>query len=57
MTARSDNTTLQSFKDFDYKKGLGPGLYDIHSPVVPPVTDLQAKLESEWQECQRCEPI
>lgn len=44
-TARSDNTTLQSFKAFDYKKGLGPGLYDIHSPVVPPVATLQEKLE------------
>ena len=44
-TARSDNTTLQSFKAYDYKKGLGPGLYDIHSPVVPPVATLQDKLE------------
>ncbi|CBN73953.1 5-methyltetrahydropteroyltriglutamate--homocysteine S-methyltransferase [Ectocarpus siliculosus] len=43
--ARSDNTTLQSFKEFNYKKGLGPGLYDIHSPVVPPVSTLQDKLE------------
>lgn len=46
-TARSDNTTLQSFKAFDYKKGLGPGLYDIHSPVVPPVAVLQEKLEGD----------
>lgn len=46
-TARSDNTTLQSFKEFDYKKGLGPGLYDIHSPVVPPVATLQEKLEGK----------
>lgn len=46
-TARSDNTTLQSFKAFDYKKGLGPGLYDIHSPVVPPVATLQEKLEGD----------
>lgn len=44
MPARSDNTTLQSFKEFNYKKGLGPGLYDIHSPVVPTVTTLQNKL-------------
>ncbi|CAB1115662.1 unnamed protein product [Ectocarpus sp. CCAP 1310/34] len=35
----------ESFKEFNYKKGLGPGLYDIHSPVVPPVTTLQDKLE------------
>lgn len=46
-TARSDNSTLQSFREFDYKKGLGPGLYDIHSPVVPTVGDLQTKLEGE----------
>lgn len=47
-TARSDNTTLQSFKEFDYKKGLGPGLYDIHSPVIPPVATLQDKLEGTY---------
>lgn len=47
VAARSDNTTLQSFKAFDYKKGLGPGLYDIHSPVVPTVATLQNKLQGK----------
>lgn len=45
--ARSDNTTLQSFKAFAYKKGLGPGLYDVHSPIVPEVSDLKDKLQSK----------
>ena len=34
--ARSDNATLEAFKRIGYSKGFGPGLYDIHSPVVPP---------------------
>ncbi|CAN0105875.1 unnamed protein product [Ascophyllum nodosum] len=44
--ARSDNTTLRSFKAFNYTKGLGPGLYDVHSPVVPDVSHLKEKLQS-----------
>lgn len=44
--ARSDNATLRAFKDIGYKKGLGPGLYDIHSPVVPTHDFIRTKLES-----------
>lgn len=36
--ARSGNETLESFVAINYKKGFGPGVYDIHSPVVPHVS-------------------
>merc|ERR1712085_149001 len=44
--ARSDNATLLAFRDIGYGKGLGPGTYDIHSPVVPPVAFIEEKLRS-----------
>ena len=44
--ARSDNATLKAFKSIGYTKGFGPGLYDIHSPVVPSKEEIEAKLRS-----------
>ncbi|WP_413736192.1 5-methyltetrahydropteroyltriglutamate--homocysteine S-methyltransferase [Sodalis sp. RH21] len=34
-TSRSDMELLETFKQFDYPNGMGPGVYDIHSPNVP----------------------
>ena len=44
--ARSDDATLLAFRDIGYGKGLGPGTYDIHSPVVPPVMFIEKKIQS-----------
>ncbi|EEC47762.1 predicted protein [Phaeodactylum tricornutum CCAP 1055/1] len=44
--ARSDNATLEAFQRVGYEKGFGPGLYDIHSPVVPPIDIMYEKLSS-----------
>jgi 5-methyltetrahydropteroyltriglutamate--homocysteine methyltransferase len=44
--ARSDNATLEAFRSFGYNKGFGPGTYDIHSPVVPSVSDQKVKIDS-----------
>jgi len=44
--ARSDNATLEAFVNIGYNKGFGPGLYDIHSPVVPSTQEISAKLKS-----------
>ena len=48
--ARNDNATLRAFKKLGYKKDLGPGTYDIHSPVVPTVKFIEEKLKS-FLEC------
>lgn len=44
--ARSDDETIRSFVEIGYKRDLGPGTYDIHSPVVPPKEQIVQKLKS-----------
>ncbi|KAG7400699.1 hypothetical protein PHYBOEH_004746 [Phytophthora boehmeriae] len=44
--ARSDDETIREFKAIGYKRDLGPGTYDIHSPVVPPKEEIVKKLQS-----------
>ena len=38
--ARSGLEMLEVFREHGYDKGVGPGVYDIHSPRVPPVDEL-----------------
>jgi 5-methyltetrahydropteroyltriglutamate--homocysteine methyltransferase len=48
-TSRSNMDLLGAFVNFKYPNEIGPGVYDIHSPRVPPVeemTDLLRKAES-----------
>ena len=42
--ARSDADLLQVFRDFEYDKDIGPGVYDIHSPRVPAAAEMTARL-------------
>lgn len=51
--SRSDNSTLEAFAAAGYKHMLGPGVYDIHSPVVPSVEDIVLKL----RQFQRAFPL
>ena len=44
--ARSDDATLQELAEYGYPREVGPGVYDIHSPVVPDVDFIKAKLDS-----------
>ncbi|UUZ70297.1 5-methyltetrahydropteroyltriglutamate--homocysteine S-methyltransferase [Polaromonas sp. P2-4] len=39
-TSRSGMELLQGFGDFKYPNEIGPGVYDIHSPRVPAVSDM-----------------
>ncbi len=34
-TSRSNGELLEAFENFEYPNGIGPGVYDIHSPNVP----------------------
>lgn len=34
-TSRSDMELLDAFDKFSYPNGIGPGVYDIHSPNIP----------------------
>jgi 5-methyltetrahydropteroyltriglutamate--homocysteine methyltransferase len=39
-TSRSNMELLDGFGHFAYPNEIGPGVYDIHSPRVPPVDDM-----------------
>lgn len=48
-TSRSNMELLQAFEDFHYPNDIGPGVYDIHSPNIPPLdwmVDLMRKAAS-----------
>jgi len=39
-TSRSDMELLEAFEAFAYPNDIGPGVYDIHSPRIPDVTEM-----------------
>ena len=43
-TARSDMELLEAFAAFDYPNGIGPGVWDIHSPRVPAAEEMAGLL-------------
>jgi 5-methyltetrahydropteroyltriglutamate--homocysteine methyltransferase len=45
-TSRSSMELLDGFGAFAYPNGIGPGVYDTHSPRVPSVETMQRLLES-----------
>lgn len=40
-TSRSHMELLDAFRDFKYPNEIGPGVYDIHSPLVPSVKQIE----------------
>lgn len=44
--ARSDNELLRTFRHHGYDKGIGPGVYDIHSPRIPTRDEIVASLRA-----------
>ena len=44
-TSRSQMELLEAFSDFKYPNEIGPGVYDIHSPRIPGVEEMEALLE------------
>ena len=43
-TSRSGNRLLKVFKRVGYKKEIGPGVYDIHSPRIPSVDEIKEQI-------------
>lgn len=43
-TARSGNTLLKVFREHSYKKEVGPGVYDIHSPRIPSIEEIERQI-------------
>ncbi|WP_181274780.1 5-methyltetrahydropteroyltriglutamate--homocysteine S-methyltransferase [Brevibacterium oceani] len=44
--ARSRMEVLDDIADFDFVRGIGPGVYDIHSPRVPSVPELTELIDA-----------
>ncbi|MEM7482656.1 MAG: 5-methyltetrahydropteroyltriglutamate--homocysteine S-methyltransferase [Acidobacteriota bacterium] len=38
--SRSASELLEAFRDFDYDRGIGPGVYDVHSERVPAAEEI-----------------
>jgi 5-methyltetrahydropteroyltriglutamate--homocysteine methyltransferase len=43
-TSRSDMELLDGFGKYAYPNDIGPGVYDIHSPRVPQITEMERLL-------------
>jgi 5-methyltetrahydropteroyltriglutamate--homocysteine methyltransferase len=43
--SRSDLAILEDLKKIDFETEIGPGIYDIHSPRIPPVAEMTTALE------------
>ena len=43
--SRSKMQLLDSFVEFDYPNEIGPGVYDIHSPRVPSVEEMEGLIQ------------
>ena len=44
-SSRSDMKLLNAFNEFDYPNDIGPGVYDIHSPRIPTVEEIEARIQ------------
>jgi 5-methyltetrahydropteroyltriglutamate--homocysteine methyltransferase len=44
-TSRSNMELLEAFVEFKYPNEIGPGVYDIHSPRIPTVEQIETLLE------------
>lgn len=40
-SSRSDMELFKAFQQFSYPNDLGPGVYDIHSPCIPSVNEIE----------------
>jgi 5-methyltetrahydropteroyltriglutamate--homocysteine methyltransferase len=43
-TSRSDMELLEGFGEFAYPNDIGPGVYDIHSPRIPRIAEMERLL-------------
>ena len=45
-SARSKGELLAAFREASYPNGIGPGVWDIHSPRVPPEAEMEGLLRA-----------
>ncbi|MBZ4665207.1 5-methyltetrahydropteroyltriglutamate--homocysteine S-methyltransferase [Mahella sp.] len=42
--ARSDLSIIETLKEYGFKREVGPGVYDIHSPRIPSISEIKEAL-------------
>lgn len=47
--SRSKMELLDAFRRYAYPNAIGPGMYDIHSPRIPPQSEFEALIERALQ--------
>ncbi|HEU5382768.1 MAG TPA: hypothetical protein VFV38_45760 [Ktedonobacteraceae bacterium] len=47
--SRSGGELLKVFRQTSYEKGIGPGVYDIHSPRLPSIGEIEQMLRATLQ--------
>lgn len=47
--SRSKMELLDTFEQYQYSRGIGPGIYDIHSPNIPSQTEMEALISRAAQ--------
>lgn len=45
-SSRSDMELLKAFENFSYPNDIGPGVYDIHSPRIPDIAEIESLLKN-----------
>jgi 5-methyltetrahydropteroyltriglutamate--homocysteine methyltransferase len=53
--SRSGMELLEVFRDYRYPGQIGPGIYDIHSPRVPPVEEMEGLLSLAEERIDRAQ--
>ena len=48
-TARSGNRLLKIFKKEGYSHEIGPGIYDIHSPRIPSIEEMETEIKKRTE--------
>ena len=48
-SSRSKMELLNAFTDFEYPNEIGPGVYDIHSPGIPEVSEIAELIRKALQ--------
>lgn len=49
--SRSGNEMVAALGAAGYGRAVGPGVYDVHSPVVPPVEFIKDKIRWGFLDC------
>ncbi|MBA4494185.1 5-methyltetrahydropteroyltriglutamate--homocysteine S-methyltransferase [Paenactinomyces guangxiensis] len=51
--SRSHGELIQTLRNHSYKKGIGLGVYDIHSPRIPSADEIKTQIEHALLVCDR----